>query len=249
MTFPASELLKNWDDQQRAYISHREERYQAALDILETLYGQEFHVIDLACGPGSFSKRILARFPAVRVTAIDLDPLLLTLAKEALCEYKGRIHFFSADIAKADCFDGIVNKPQAIVSSTAIHWLLPDQQVALYRNIFAALDDHGIFLNADHQRFDHRSLHQKMLAALHDKNTQKKAWSEGAQNWDAWFKEATRYPELARLMDERSIIFEGRPMPISTTVDFQLAALRQAGFTEVGTIWQYLDDYITAAWK
>ncbi len=47
MTFPARELLKNWDEQQSAYIAHREERYNAALDVLAMLYGEEFHVVDL----------------------------------------------------------------------------------------------------------------------------------------------------------------------------------------------------------
>ena len=178
MTFPARELLKNWDEQQSAYIAHREERYNAALDVLAMLYGEEFHVVDLACGPGSFSMRLLNRFPAIRVTAIDLDPLLLTLAKEALSEYSDRIQFFSGDIATADCFAAITDKPQAVVSSTAIHWLLPEQQVALYRNIF-----------------------------------------------------------------------KDRPTPLPTTVEFQLAALRQAGFSETGTLWQFLDDYVIAGWK
>lgn len=249
MTFPARELLKNWDEQQSAYIAHREERYNATLDVLAMSYGEEFHVVDLACGPGSFSLRLLNRFPAVRVTAIDLDPLLLTLAKEALSEYKDRIQFFSGDIATADCFTVITDKPQAVVSSTAIHWLLPEQQVALYRNIFNLLDEHGLFMNADHQRFDNHNPCQERIARLHDQETQKKAWAAGVQDWDTWFASATRHHQLADVMDARTAIFKDRPTPLPTTVEFQLAALRQAGFTETGTIWQLLDDYVVAGWK
>lgn len=249
MTFPARELLKNWDEQQSAYIAHREERYNATMDVLGMTYGEVFHVVDLACGPGSFSMRLLDRFPAVKVTAIDLDPLLLALAKEALSEYKDRIQFFSGDIATADCFTVITDKPQVVVSSTAIHWLLPEQQVALYRNIFNLLDERGLFMNADHQRFDNRNPCQKLIAQLHDENTQKKAWTAGVQDWDTWFEAATRHHELADLMNERSVIFAGRPTPLPTTVEFQLTALHQAGFTETGTIWQFLDDYVIAGWK
>ncbi|MEF3098891.1 class I SAM-dependent methyltransferase [Raoultella terrigena] len=249
MTFPARELLNNWDQQQSAYIAHREARYSAALEVLAMSYGEAFHVVDLACGPGSFSLRLLERFPAATVTAIDLDPLLMALAKEALAEYRGRIQFFSGDMAAADCFSVIASKPQAVVSSTAIHWLLPEQQVALYRNVFNLLDEGGMFMNADHQRFDQRSPRQARLARTHDDSTQEKAWAAGVQDWDSWFTAASRYPELAEVIDARSAIFADRPTPLATTVEFQLAALRQAGFTETGTLWQFLDDYIVAGWK
>ncbi|RPH23649.1 methyltransferase domain-containing protein [Buttiauxella warmboldiae] len=249
MAFPARDLLNNWDQQQSAYIAYREERYNATLEVLAMTYGEEFHVLDLACGPGSFSMRLLNRFPCVRVTAIDLDPLLLALAKEALSEYRDRIQFFSGDMATADCFRVITDKPQAVVSSTAIHWLLPEQQVALYRNIFNLLDEGGVFMNADHQRFDSRNPRQKMIAQLHDESTQKEAWRAGVQDWDTWFESVTCHPELAELIEARAAIFNDRPTPLPTTVEFQLAALRQAGFTETGTLWQFLDDYVVAGWK
>ena len=50
-------------------------------------------------------------------------------------------------------------------------------------------------------------------------------------------------------MDERTAIFAGRPMPLPTPIEFQLAMLRQAGFDETGTVWQFLDDYVIAGWK
>ncbi|EAA6552174.1 class I SAM-dependent methyltransferase [Salmonella enterica subsp. diarizonae] len=249
MTFPASQLLKKWDDQQSAYIAYREERYNASLDVLALTFGEVFHVVDLACGPGSFSKRLLKRFPEARVTAVDLDPLLLTLAKEVLKEYDDRIHFFIADMVTADCFECIRDTPQAVVSSTAIHWLLPEQQTALYRNICNLLDDGGLFMNADHQRFDNRNPRQAMMARMHDALTQEKARSAGVLDWDSWFDEVARYPELTALLETRAAIFEDRPVPLPVTVEFQLAALRQAGFAETGTIWQFLDDYVIAGWK
>ncbi|HEB0854502.1 class I SAM-dependent methyltransferase [Citrobacter werkmanii] len=249
MTFPARDLLNNWDQQQNAYIAHREERFTAALDVLAMTFGDDFHVVDVACGPGSFSLRLLNRFPNARVTAIDLDPLLLTLAKEAMIEHKDRIQFIHADIALPTCFDSVEGKPQAMVSSTAIHWLLPEQQTVLYRNIYHTLDQGGLFMNADHQRFDNRNPRQKLMAQMHDELTQEQGWAAGAQDWDTWFETATRHPELAEKMDERTAIFAGRPMPLPTPIEFQLAMLRQAGFDETGTVWQFLDDYVIAGWK
>ncbi|OBC04211.1 hypothetical protein A5784_01470 [Mycobacterium sp. 852013-50091_SCH5140682] len=51
---------------------------------------------------------------------------------------------------------------------------------------------------------------------------------------------------LAAVRDER---FAERPAPPSTAVDFHVSALAQAGFTEVGTVWQLLDDYVVLGVK
>lgn len=249
MSFPAKALLENWDVQQSAYIAHREARFDAVLDILGLTFGEAFHVVDLGCGPGSFSLRVLKRFPKARVTSIDLDPLLLCLAKEALNEYQDRVRFIRADMALPDVFHTLGEKPDAVISSTAIHWLLPEQQTALYRTIAGVLAEGGIFMNADHQRFDALNPIQKALAEKHDNLTQENAWRQGAQDWDTWFAQAVSHSALFELQAEREKVFANRPLPLATHVDFQLAILRQAGFAESGTVWQFLDDYVIAGWK
>lgn len=249
MSFPAKELLNNWDIQQSAYIAHRETRFEAVLDVLSMTTCDNFHVVDIGCGPGTFSMRLLNRFPKARVTAIDLDPLLLTIAREALSEHKDRIDFIHADIASPDCFALINDAPQAVVSSTAIHWLMPEQQTVLYRHLFDLLAAGGIFMNADHQRFDARHPRQKALAEMHDIHTQQLAWKQGAQDWDTWFTDVLKYAPLQEMQAEREKIFAGRPLPLPTPVTCQLAMLQLAGFTETGTIWQFLDDYVIAGWK
>lgn len=249
MAFPARELLNNWDAQQSAYIAHREARFASVLDVLAMTFGDDFHVMDIGCGPGSFSLRLLNSFPQARVTAIDLDPLLLKVAEEALSEHRQRIDFIRADIASPACFSAITDKPQAVVSSTAIHWLMPEQQTVLYRAIAHVLAAGGIFMNADHQRFDARTPRQQALAEMHDKHTQQQAWQQGTPDWDTWFDDALKYAPLRALHTEREQAFAGRPMPEPTGVNFQLAILQQAGFAEAGTVWQFLDDYVIAGWK
>ncbi|CAI1619292.1 class I SAM-dependent methyltransferase [Serratia marcescens] len=245
-----SSLLDSWDRQQAAYIAEREARFNAQLDVLALAVGQDFHVLDLACGPGSLSLRILQRFPQARVTAIDLDPLLLAVARGALAEYGDRIRILQADLADPACFSVLSGPtPQAAVSSTALHWLMPEQQLALYRNVVGLLAAGGVFLNADHQRCDHRQPRLKALAERHDEQTQQRAWDCGVEDWDRWFAGALQSPALAAYQAEREALFAGRPVPPPTPVDFQLAALRQAGFSEVGTVWQLLDDYVIAGWK
>lgn len=249
MTTSIQPLLDAWDAQQAAYIAHREMRFEIALEVLEMTFGDELHVLDVGCGPGSFSRRVLARFPGARVTAVDLDPLMLALAGASLQEFGSRVTFIRADMAAADAFRSFGGALQAAVSSTAIHWLLPEQQAALYRRIHRLLADGGLFINADHQRFDDRQPRQKALAAQHDARTQAAAWARGVPDWDRWFEAVRRQPALRALCEEREAIFADRPAPLPTGIDFQLALLRQAGFAESGTLWQHFDDYVIAGWK
>ncbi|AFJ46828.1 class I SAM-dependent methyltransferase [Shimwellia blattae] len=249
MTCPAHELLARWDTQQSAYIAHREARFNVVLDTLSLLYGDDFQVLDLGCGPGSFSQRLLNRFPQVRVTALDLDPLLLAIARQALEGQQDRIRFIHADMSEPGWVTALPDTPRAIVSSTAIHWLMPEQQAVLYRTLRELLAPGGILLNADHQRFSPHHPQQKQLAEAHDKLTQQQAFAAGAQSWDSWFADASACETLQAQLPERARLFAGRPVPPATTVGFQLALLQQAGFFETGTLWQYLDDYVIAGWK
>ena len=249
-SFSFSSLLALWDQQQGAYIAEREARFNAQLDVLELSVGQDFQVLDLACGPGSLSLRILQRFPRARVTAVDLDPLLLAIARGALATYGDRIRIIQTDLADPACFASLDGPaPQAVVSSTALHWLMPEHLGVLYRNIAELLPDGGVFLNADHQRFDHRHPRVKALAEQHDEQTQQHAWQAGVEDWGRWFARVQGLPELAQYRQARESLFAGRPVPPATALDFQVASLRQAGFTEAGPVWQLLDDYVIAGWK
>ena len=58
--------LRRWDAQQEGYVPEREARFAAMLDALAELLPASFVALDLACGPGSISQRLLARFRARR---------------------------------------------------------------------------------------------------------------------------------------------------------------------------------------
>lgn len=72
---------ESWDRQQEWYMPDREERFRVMLDMVEALVGPEPRVLDLACGTGTITARLLARFPKATSTGVDLDPALLTIAE------------------------------------------------------------------------------------------------------------------------------------------------------------------------
>jgi SAM-dependent methyltransferase len=250
-----AELLAAWDDQQAAYIADREGRFRIVAELLELACGPAPLVVDLACGPGSLSARVLDALPGARVVAVDHDPLLLDLARRALGAVHGaRLTLCDADLAD-DRWPALVRgalggeTPDAFVSTTALHWLAPEQLVRVYRQAAELLAPGGVLLNGDHFRFDGRAPALQRLAAAHDAATQERAHAAGAPTWEAWWEAARAQPGVAPLAAERDRRFDGRPAPPPTAVDFHLAALAQAGFAESGTAWQLLDDYVVLGVK
>jgi hypothetical protein len=55
--------LQRWDAQQEGYVPEREARFTAMFDALAALLPASFVALDLACGPGSISQRLLAPLP------------------------------------------------------------------------------------------------------------------------------------------------------------------------------------------
>lgn len=240
-----NDLVARWDAQQAAYIAGREQRFTAMLDVLELTVGSDRTLVDLGCGPGSLTRRILERFPDAHVVAIDYDPVLLEIARETLGE---RATVLDADLTDPGwaSFDGEI---AAMVSTTALHWLRPDQLIRLYTQVHYRLVPGGVLLDGDHFRFDHRDAALAKVAADHDDRTQRAAFTAGAEDWQTWWDAASAHPALRPHFAERERRYAQRVPAPETTVEFRLAALRQAGFDGVGTVWQFLDDYVVWAQK
>lgn len=250
-------LIGRWDEQQAAYITNREQRFDIMLDVVaricETTAGLDVDgsgliVLDLACGPGSLSHRILERFPRARVLGIDYDPVLLTLASEWLGSQHGdRFAPIDADLASTDWPSQLPadTGAQIAVSSTALHWLRPAQLVALYETLGSVLPSNGIFMNADHLRYDPVS--QPLLSAIaadDDRRTQHAAHARGVQTWDEWWTDAVAFESLAQHRAERERRFADRPPTPHAPLELHLNALRTAGFVEAGVIWRHYDDVV-----
>lgn len=249
----ADELLSRWDRQQEAYIADREGRFDAIMDVLEfdsgvSDGGPSFTVVDLACGPGALATRILDRFEHAHVIGIDYDPTLLRLAESQAGHYGGRLQLHDLDLADPSwpqqLDDNVEQPPRAFVSTTALHWLTPTQLLEVYTQACRMLESGGVLLNGDHLRFDQRSPRAEQWALAHDARTQHQEFERGAPQWQQWWDQLHESPGMGDLIPVRRSRFDGRDGMPPTAVDFHLAALRQAGFTEVGTIWQLFDDYV-----
>lgn len=251
------DLLARWDGQQEGCIQQREERFDVMFEILSATHGDGFTVVDAACGPGSLSQRLLKRFPAVRVIALDADVMLLEMARVALAPYAARVRVVEADLADPSWTAKVMEAarslsapaPAALVSTTALHWLSPGDLAEFYDVAGEFLVPGGIVMNGDHMRFDAHWPTLKSVAGIVRQRAEHEAVKNGEDDWAAWWERAGQIPRLAPLKAARDAFYAARPAKRAASgedcsVDLHVAALRHSGFTEVGTAWQMLDNYI-----
>jgi trans-aconitate methyltransferase len=76
--------------------------------------------------------RLLDRFPAAAVVGVDADPLLLGLARSAYFDRSG-LRIVGRDLRVDDWVTAVGEGGfDAVVSTTALHWLTPTELTAVY---------------------------------------------------------------------------------------------------------------------
>ncbi|RKN40468.1 class I SAM-dependent methyltransferase [Streptomyces hoynatensis] len=241
----------SWDRQQEWHLADREERFRVMLDAVEALVGDRPRVLDLACGTGSITLRLLRRFPGAVSTGVDLDPALLTIARGYFAG-EDRVEFVTADLTDPGWRDALPHGSyDAVLTATALHWLRTEPLRSLYGDLAKLLRPGGVFLNADHMpdpSIPRINAAERAFTAAR----QERERAAGAQDWAAWWKAAAESPELAEATAERFGIYgdpaggdhsEGESHPAA----WHLAALREAGFAEAGVAWASLTDAMVLA--
>jgi SAM-dependent methyltransferase len=239
-----------WDRQQTTYVPAREARFAAMFDLLEAGLPRRFTVVDLGCGPGSLSRRLLERFPRARSIAVDIDPVLLHLGRHAVGTMGGRLRWVEADLREPSWLDRLPpGRVDAVVSTTALHWLPEPRVRQLYREIHELLPRGGLFLDGDHVPSEDVG---PELARLFDGVAERRraerrrvpAWSR----WEGWWRALEREPSLREFFRERRRRFPSRhPRETHLTLEARRRALARAGFRTSGSAYQSFEDRVVVA--
>lgn len=242
--------LARWDAQQTGYVPEREERFRVMLDALAAMLPEDFTALDLACGPGAISQRVLDRFPRARSVAVDMDPVMLAIGEGALGTYDGRLRWVDADLADPEWAASLGDASiDAALSTTALHWLSGPELVRLYRKLGALIRPGGVFLNGDNMDFGpHLPTVQQFAQDARDRAwTAESFASRGVETSEQWWEALGREPVMVSLIAERTRRLSAKERPVSAGYDLHVGALRDAGFREVATIWQSGTDRVLLA--
>jgi SAM-dependent methyltransferase len=250
-TETARRWLDRWDRQQEMYIADREERFAVIADLVEAAADRpDPLVVDLGCGPGSLAARLVDRLPRARVVGIDADPLLLGMAHAGYGD-RARLRFVEGDLRTTGWAARLEleRAPDALVSTTALHWMNRRQFGRLVVDAAELLRPGGVFVNGDHLfDGDLQPRLDELMAAVRA-GRERRVRAGGDEEWKAWWSAVESAPELAELVAARDASGVEHAKSDVPTYAEQVAMLRAARFAEVGTVWQCGDDRVVVAIK
>jgi SAM-dependent methyltransferase len=224
----------------------REVRFDTIMDVLDAGLPSRFVALDLGTGPGPLAKRILERFPRANVVLIDHDRALLEVGRRALSGFGNRAHPLLLDLGK-EGWEKILpfKKVDAVVSSSMSHDLTPGAVRRLYHTIYRILRPGGLLINSDYIVGGEK---QPRLAMLVEQAFEvqikrgyripRKAFLQGLEEW---WQPIRRYAPLHDAIARRDrIARKWRPRKVTMNLPSHFRALRESGFREVKTVWQYM---------
>jgi SAM-dependent methyltransferase len=238
----------SWDRQQEGYLPDREQRFAAMLDVVEAVCGDAPQVLDLACGPGSITDRVLRRFPTARVVGLDIDPALLALNRAAH-RSDPRVTVLEADLSSSTWLQALSGRVfDAALTATALHWLPAARVRRLYAELFSVLRPGGVFCNADHMPPVRPGPLSRLVSAYVEERQRRAFAQPGALDWTGWWDALGRDSEFAPLVSRRSELFgaDGHPGEETPDAEWHLQALRSGGFVDAAVVWRCHDDAVVA---
>jgi len=204
---------QDYDRTRRRLVPGFDDFYRAAIDLIRFPHDSRLKVLDLGAGTGLLSAFIAYSFPQARITMVDISSEMLERAR-ARFELGGeRFRFEVSDYG----VDPIQEKYDAVVSALSIHHLGDDEKRSLFNRIYGALNDGGVFVNAEQCRGAtperHRFHHERWI---------------------------TRVRELG--MDDRDLglALDRMKFDRAATLEDQLEWLREAGFRDIDCAYKNL---------
>ncbi|WP_137991508.1 class I SAM-dependent methyltransferase [Streptomyces vilmorinianum] len=235
---PARLWVDRWERQQELYATAREERFHVVGDVVahSTRGTRRPVVADLGCGPGSLAARLAARLPHARVLAVDHDPLLLALGSAVHGE---AVRFVDAPIGAGPWAAALsaVGPLDAVVSTTALHYLPVDVLATVYEEVHELLRPGGVLVNADHL-FPEDDEIGRLAAAVASGHDARRG-SRPPEDWRGWWAGLAADGRFGELLAEREVRGLDLGSDNGLTAQQHTELMRKAGFGAVGCVWRY----------
>ena len=239
---------ESWDRQQEWYMPDREERFRIMIDMVEALVGAAPRVLDLACGTGTITARLLARLPGATSTGVDLDPALLAIAEGTFAD-DDRVTFVTADLKDPHWPAKLPYATyDAVLTATALHWLHSEPLAALYGQVAELVRDGGVFMNADHM-IDETTPRINAAERARRHAAMDQAKRNGALDWAEWWEVAAQDPVLAGPTARRFEIYGEHADGEMPSAAWHARVLREQGFGEARPVWASPSDTLLLAVK
>lgn len=247
-------LIDRWDKIHGILDSRRLERFELMMDLIEATMPRRFVALDLGAGPGPLSKRILERFPGATVIAMDHNPAQTRIGQLALERFGGRSRWVTGDLRRLARKEHLpVRRMDAVVTSQTFHDIGSGSLRDVCRTLGARLGPKGILLNSDWLPWDKS---RSNLGRVHERVDEIR--KRGGRQPDRlhfhreymkWWDSAKRIGSLREVFSMVDPLAYDKKAARVTTIEAHLKALRDAGFRDVGVVWQNGESRVVFAQK
>ena len=137
------EDAENYDKFRKLFIPCFDDFYNITTDFANSNKNNPI-ILDLGAGTGLLTKFLFERYPEAEFKLIDMAEEMLKVAEKRFKEHEN-FKYIIADYTKYPFKDSYDN----IVSSLSIHHLEDIDKQKLYNKVYNALNEEGVFINAD----------------------------------------------------------------------------------------------------
>jgi tRNA (cmo5U34)-methyltransferase len=212
-------------------------RYDEMLEVItRCLNSTSRQILELGCGTGELSLKILKRCPDAQIIALDYSPRMLQFAQNKITAagYQQQWTGIQADFGEwANNPEGlhIGSEFDACVSSLAIHHLQDEMKFKLFQRIATSLGQGGCFWNADPTLPESPALAEIYKAAREE-------WAN---------QQGTNLAEIrAQLGTSTTQGYSSQDQ--LATLDAHLQMLTKAGLKTVAVPWKYYGLAVFGGW-
>lgn len=147
--FHDADFVRGWADR-FVPTAPRLQLFDMVLDQIEAIGAPAPHVVELGAGPGYMARHILERHDRLTYEALDFSKVFIDIAHETIGDLTHRVVFTEADLMDPSWPIALTRRPDAIISTWALHDLGGRQPVAdVYARCFETLPAGGVLVNGD----------------------------------------------------------------------------------------------------
>jgi tRNA (cmo5U34)-methyltransferase len=212
-------------------------RYDEMLEVItRCLPSTSDRILELGCGTGELSLKILDKYPNTQIIALDYSPRMLQFAQSKITAagYQQRWTGIEADFGdwanNPEKFD-IGTEFNACVSSLAIHHLSDEMKFKLLQRIRESLIPGGCFWNAD--------------PTLPESPTLAEIYKTAREEWAT--QQGKTLTEIRAKVGTSSTYGYSSQDQLAT-LDAHLQMLTKSGFATVAVPWKYYGLAVFGGW-
>jgi ubiquinone/menaquinone biosynthesis C-methylase UbiE len=222
-----STIAENYDRLQPLRIEMYQLYHELALDFVPFEVQDEFRMLELGCGTGTFLSSVLEKYPKAHCLAFDYSDEMLKHAAQKVSKHLDRVEFHQRDLN--DGLPAGIGLFQFASSFSTIHHLADENKARLFKQIYDVLADGGWFflIDAMSVRFDDDVFRI-------GKRRQRLRLEERFRGAGVDLREAERVEAMVSRVGEDSP--EGDRI---SRFSSHLEWLREAGFRSVDHIWHF----------